>query len=120
MTRKNTTISQGIVTDMMAALANLPKREKLPGDLLTLPEIFRSREYVAEIKGALKRGYSFDDLAEIFSERCGVGISARQIRYHFTHSQNLGKKNGAVPKANKKAEGLSPGTQAEELSNQLQ
>ncbi len=74
MTRKNTTIRQGIVTEMMEALANLPKREKLPGDLLTLPEIFQDKGYVTEIKGALKRGYSFDDLSEIFTERCGVAV----------------------------------------------
>ena len=89
MTRKNTTIRQGVVTEMMTELANLPKREKAPDDLLTLPEIFREKEYMAEIKGALRRGYSFEDLAEIFTERCGVTITARQLKYHCTRERNL-------------------------------
>lgn len=98
MTRKSTTIRQGVVTEMMTALANLPKREKEPGDLLTLPEIFREKEYIAEIKGALKRGYSFDDLAEIFTERCGVKITARQLKYHCTREQTL-RTNGRKSKS---------------------
>ena len=109
MTRKSTTIRQSVVTEMMTALANLPKREKAPGDLLTLPEIFREKQYIAEIKGALKRGYSFDDLAEIFTERCGTAVSARQIRYHLTHAQNPGKKTGVGQKAGKITRSIAPG-----------
>jgi hypothetical protein len=52
-----------------------------------------------EIRGALKRGYSFDDLAEIFTGMCGVAISARQIRYHYTHGRNQGAKGKSGRKA---------------------
>ena len=102
MRKKSPSIRQGIVTEMMTELANLPKREKSPGDLITLSEIFRMKGYMTEIKGALKRGYSFDDLAEIFTERFGVAVSARQIRYHFTRAQNIGKKSGTGQKPIKK------------------
>ena len=104
MRKNNTTIRQRIVTEMMTELANLPKREKAPDDLISLPQIFRMKGYMAEIKGALKRGYSFDDLAEIFTNRCGIAVSARQIRYHFTRAQNIqnmGKKSGTDQKLKK-------------------
>jgi hypothetical protein len=64
-----------------------------------LSEIFRIKEYIAEIRKALKLGYSFDDLAEIFTERCGVAVSARQIKCHFTREVNRGKKSKSVKKA---------------------
>jgi hypothetical protein len=88
MTKKSPTIQQSKVTDLMTQLANMPERKKAPGDPVSLSEIFRTREYMAEIKRALKRGYSFDDLAEIFTEKCEIAISARQIRYHYTHGKN--------------------------------
>jgi hypothetical protein len=83
----------------MSHLAKLPERGKVPGALVGLPELFRTKEYAAEIKRALKKGYTFDDLAEIFSEKCGVTISARQLKYHYTRAKNLGenKKPGAKP-----------------------
>jgi hypothetical protein len=99
MKRKNPTILQGVVTELMTQLANLPEREKAPEEPVSLSEIFRSKEYIAEIKGALKRGYSFDDLAEIFTEKCGVGVSARQMKCHFTREINRGKKGKSVKKA---------------------
>jgi hypothetical protein len=92
MKRKSPIIQPGDVTELMSQLAKLPEREKAPGDPVRLSEIFRTKKYIAEIKGALKRGYSFDDLAKIFTERCGVIVSARQIRYHFTREMNRGKK----------------------------
>jgi hypothetical protein len=97
--RKQTTIKQGAVTDVMSHLAKLPEREKAPDDPVSLSEIFRTKEYIAEIRGALKRGYSFGDLAEIFTERCGVAISERQIRYHYTHGKNQGAKGKSGRKA---------------------
>ena len=114
MKRSSTTIRQRIVTEMMTELAKLPKREKTPDDLITLPEIFRMKGYMAEIKGALKRGYSFDDLAKIFSNRCGIAVSARQIRYHFTRAQNTGKKSDTDQKAVTKTEILSPDAKPKE------
>jgi hypothetical protein len=101
MKRKSPIIQQGVVTELMSQLAKLPEREKAPGDPVRLSEIFRTKEYIAEIKGALKRGYSFDDLAKIFTERCEIAVSARQIRYHFTREMNRGKKT----KVGKKNEG---------------
>jgi hypothetical protein len=56
---------------------------------------------MTEIRRALKRGYGFGDLAEIFTERCGVAISARQIKYHYTHEQNQGVKGKSSKKAEK-------------------
>ena len=103
-----------MVTEMVTELANLPKREIKPDDLMTLPEIFRIKGYMTEIKGALKRGYSFDELAEIISERCGVAISARQIRYHFTRAQNMGKKSGTGQKTAKKPGGFPLETKPKE------
>jgi hypothetical protein len=76
----------------MSRLSELPEREKDPGTTVSLGDIFRLKEYMAEIKSALKRGYSFSALAEIFTEKCGVNISARQIKYHFTRAKNLGAK----------------------------
>lgn len=94
--RKRTTIRQGAVDDVMSQLSKLPEREKDPTKPVSLPELFRTKEYVVEIERVLRRGYSFDDLAEIFTERCGVEISARQLKYHHTHTKNLkakGKKS---------------------------
>jgi hypothetical protein len=98
MKKKSPVIQQGIVAELMSQLANLPEREKAPSDPVTLSEIFRTQEYVAEIKAALKKGYTFEDLAEIFTERCGVAISARQIKYHFTRGKNRGTKSKAGKK----------------------
>jgi hypothetical protein len=92
MTRKSPMIKQGKVTELITGLASLPEREKDPDDPISLSEVFRTKEYTAEIKAALKKGYTFDDLAEIFTERCGVAISARQIKYHFTRGKNRGMK----------------------------
>jgi hypothetical protein len=86
--RKGTIIKQGAVTDIMSRLSELPEREKDPGTAVSLGEIFRAKEYMAEIKDALKKGYSLSDLAEIFTEKCGVNISARQIKYHLTRAKN--------------------------------
>jgi hypothetical protein len=99
MTRKSSIIQQSKVTDLMSQLANLPERERAPDDPISLSEIFRTKEYVAEIKGALKRGYSFDDLGKIFTERCGVAISARQIKYHYTRGTTQGMKSKPGKKA---------------------
>jgi hypothetical protein len=84
----------------MSRLANLPEHEKGPGAAVSLPEIFRAKEYVAEIKGALRKGYSFGDLAEIFTGMCGVAISARQLKYHFTREKNKRAKDSMGGKSN--------------------
>jgi hypothetical protein len=76
----------------MSRLSELPEREKDPGAVVSLGEIFRTKEYIAEIKGALKKGYTFENLAAIFTERCGVAVSARQIKYHFTRAKNRSAK----------------------------
>jgi hypothetical protein len=83
MKRKSPIIQQGVVAELMTELANLPEREKVPGDPVSLSEIFHAKKYVADISGALKRGYSFDDLAQIFTEKCGAAVSARQIKYYI-------------------------------------
>jgi hypothetical protein len=62
----------------MSHLSKLPEREKDPGAALSLGEVFRAKEYLDEIKSVLKKGYSFDNIAAIFTEKCGVNISARQ------------------------------------------
>jgi hypothetical protein len=99
MERKSPIIRQGKVTELMAELASLPVREKAPEDPITLSEMFRTKEYLTEVKAALKKGYTFENLAAIFTERCNVAVSARQIRYHFTHGQNRGMKNKSCPKS---------------------
>jgi hypothetical protein len=76
----------------MSRLSELPEREKDPGKAVSLGEIFQTKEYMAEIKRALKKGYTFENLAAIFTERCGVAISARQIKYHFTREKNRSAK----------------------------
>ncbi len=104
MTRKTPTLRHGDVTDLMSHLARLPEREKSPGDAINLSEVFRSKAYMSEIKAALKKGYTFGDLAEIFSERCGVSISERQIKYHYTHEVNQkAKKSASVRKPGREA-----------------
>jgi hypothetical protein len=103
MKRRSPIIQQGIVTELMIELANLPEREKNPGDPVSLSEVFRTKEYAAEVKAALKKGYTFENLAEIFSERCGVAITARQMKYHFTR----GKSQGAKSKSSKKVEKIA-------------
>jgi hypothetical protein len=101
MKKQSPVIQQGIVAELMSALANLPVREKAPEDPVSLAEIFHTKEYVTEVKAALRKGYTFEHLAEIFTERCGVVVSARQIKYHLTRGQNQGTKS----KAGKKAKG---------------
>jgi hypothetical protein len=98
--RKQTTIRQGAVSDVMARLSELPDRGKDPGASVSLGRIFRAKECFNEIKGALKKGYTFDDLAAIFTERCDVDISARQMKYHYTREKNRRAKNntGGKPK----------------------
>jgi hypothetical protein len=96
--RKDTTIKQGALADVMARLSELPNRDKDPGTAVSLAEIFRTREYLAEIKGALKKGYTFENLAEIFTERCGVAVSARQLKYHYTREKNRKTKNNVAGK----------------------
>jgi hypothetical protein len=95
MTQKSKAIQiqQSIVNNLVSYLANLPEREKSSDDPISLPEIFRTKEYMAEIRGALKKGYTFEDLAKIFTERCGVAVSARQIKYHYTRGKNQGLKS---------------------------
>ncbi len=99
MTRKTQTLRHEDVSNLMSHLANLPERKKSPGETIQLSELFRSKEYMSEIRSALKKGYTFGDLAEIFSERCGVSISERQLKYHYTRQMNLrakGKKSKGV------------------------
>ena len=137
--RRGTAIYQGAVTGVMSHLANLPNREKDPGAAVSLSEIFRTKAYLNEIKCALKKGYTFENLAEIFTERCGVSISARQIKYHLTRAKNrsvkgkLGKKaednsvhegsvSSTVPSCDNTAEGakenfIAPNSRTRTFSN---
>ena len=78
--------------DVMSHLSNLPNREPDINVLLGLSEIFRTKEYITKIKDALKKGYTFNDLAEIFSDKCGISINGRQLKYHYTRAKNLGTK----------------------------
>jgi hypothetical protein len=79
----------------MTQLANLPECD----DPVSLSEVFRTKEYISEVKAALKKGYTFENLAGIFTERCGVAVSARQIKYHFTRAKNRGVKGKPGKKA---------------------
>jgi hypothetical protein len=83
---------------VISRLSELPDRGEDPSAAISLGKVFRTKEYLAEVKGALKKGYTFDDLAAIFSERCGVSISARQLKYHYTREKNKRAKNNAVGK----------------------
>jgi hypothetical protein len=97
--KRKTVLQQGAVSDVMSHLSGLPEHEKSPGALVTLSDIFRSKEYVSEINAALKKGYSFDDLAKIFTEKCGVSITARQMKYHHTRMKNRAMKKKSAGKA---------------------
>jgi hypothetical protein len=90
--QRGATIRQDTVAEVMSRLSELPEREKDPGKAVSLGEIFRTKEHMTEIKRALKKGYTFENLAAIFTERCGVAVSARQIKYHFTRAKNRGAK----------------------------
>ncbi|MDL2264609.1 hypothetical protein LJC31_08155 [Synergistaceae bacterium OttesenSCG-928-I11] len=117
--RRKTNIKQGALADVMLHLAELPKREKDPTAQLGLSEIFRTKEYMAEIRGALKKGYSFEQLAEIFTERCGVEVTPRQMRYHYTRERNLrtkGKKTGTASSVTP-ASSTAESTQTETSNN---
>ena len=103
-----TTIKQGALADVMSHLSELPKREKAPDDRIGLPEMFRTKAYAAKIEKALQKGYSFEDLAEIFTEKCGVKVIARQLKYHHTHEKNLREKGGKSKKADVAQDGTSP------------
>jgi hypothetical protein len=93
--RRGTAIKQCAVLEVMARLSELPDRGKDPGTSVSLGKIFRAKEYFNEIKTALKKGYTFDDLASIFTEKCGVEVSARQLKYHYTREKNRRSKNNA-------------------------
>jgi hypothetical protein len=99
MKRKSLIIQQGKVAALMTELASLPEYEKNPNDPVSLSEIFRTKEYISEVKAALKKGYTFENLAKIFTERCGIAVSARQIKYHFTRGKNRGMKSKTGKKA---------------------
>ena len=111
MTRKVPILRHSDVTNLMSHLARLPEREKSPGDTINLSEVFRSKAYMLEIKAALKKGYSFGDLAEIFSERCGVSISERQLKYHYTRQMNLRAKGKKSKSGSAAKEAVSPAAQ---------
>jgi hypothetical protein len=83
----------------MARLSELPERGKDPSAPISLGGIFRAKEYFNEIKGALKKGNTLDDLAAIFTERCGVNVSARQIKYHYTREKNRRAKSNTGGKS---------------------
>jgi hypothetical protein len=114
---RGTSIKQSALADVMSHLSKLPEREKDPGASVSLGEVFRAKESLAEIKGALKRGYTFEDIAAIFTERCGVAVSARQIKYHFTRAKNRGTKG----KSDKKTDMTSstPGACVPSVDSQL-
>jgi hypothetical protein len=99
MKQKSPIIRQGKVTELMTELANLPEREKAPNDPVSLSEIFSTKEYAAEVKSALKKGYTFENLAAIFTEKYGIAVTARQIKYHFTHAKNQGVKSKSGKKS---------------------
>ena len=90
---KSIQLQQGAVSDLISHIANLPEREKSADDPISLPEIFRTKEFLTEIRGALKRGYSFEDLSQIFSDKCGVSISTRQLKYHYTRWKSKPQKD---------------------------
>jgi hypothetical protein len=83
----------------MSRLSELPDRGKDPGAAVSLGEIFHTKEYLAEIRGALKKGYTFENLAAIFTEICGVDVSARQLKYHYTREKNRRTKNNVAGKS---------------------
>ena len=112
--RKQTIVKQGAITDIMSHLSALPEREKDPEVLVSLSQIFRTKEYAAEIGRVLKRGYSFDDLAEIFTEKCGVEITARQMKYHCTRERNLREKSKKSKNADASKSTISCGAAFEE------
>jgi hypothetical protein len=85
-------IQQAAVTDLLSHLSSLPERERDPNDLVGLPDVFRSKGFRAEIRGVLKKGYTFEELAKIFSERCGVTVSERQLKYHYARRTNKPKR----------------------------
>jgi hypothetical protein len=99
MKRRSPTIQQGILREFIAKLAKLPNRKGEPDVPASLSEMFRTKEYMTEIKAALKRGYSFDDLAKILSELCGFVITSRQMKYHFTRGKNRGLKSKSAKKS---------------------
>jgi hypothetical protein len=103
--KRKMVMQYGAVANVMSHLSSLPEREKSSGDLISLSDIFRTKEYISEINGALKKGYSFDDLAEIFTEKCGVAISARQMKYHYTRRKNQALKKKSIPET--QSEGLA-------------
>jgi len=85
----------------MSYIKNLPASENDPESLLGLPEIFRSKEYAAYIESALRKGHTFDNIAEIFSDKFGITITGRQLKYHYTRAKNLGRKNSKSARTSK-------------------
>jgi hypothetical protein len=75
-------LQKSTVTDLMSHLASLPEREKGPDDPISLPEIFRTKEYMAEIREALKKGYTFEDLVKIFGRGLNMLIAHFQPFIH--------------------------------------
>ncbi len=106
--RKRTTIQLGAVTDIMSHLSTLQERKKDPAKPVALSELFRTKEYAAEIQSALGKGYSFDDIAEIFIQRSGVQITGRQLQYHYTREKNLRTKGKKSKGAGAAKKGISP------------
>jgi hypothetical protein len=101
-------LQQSTVTNLISHLSSLPEREKSPDDPVSLPEIFRTKEYMTKIRGALKKGYTFEDLSKIFTEQCGVKISVRQIKYHYTRGKSKPQRERAAsPKPPRKKNAVS-------------
>ncbi len=114
--RKKTTIQQGAIADVMSHLSRLQERETDPAKPMALSELFRTKAYAAEIQSALEKGYSFDDIAEIFTQRSGVQVTGRQLQYHYTREKNLRTKGKKSKTASAAKKSISPAASQPEVS----
>jgi len=95
--KKTIQLRHGAVANLISHIKDLPEREKSPDAMLSLSEVFSEKSFISEIKILLKKGYSFGDLAGFIAEKCGISVTERQCRYHFTRATKKSQKRQSSP-----------------------
>jgi len=120
MTQKGKPIQlqHSVIMGLISHLKELPSRDTNANKVLTLTQIFHTEEFKKEVQSLLQKGYLHSEIAAIITEKCGVHISERQVKYHCTRAANTKKYKKSSRKATQKVNETSnnPGSIIHESS----
>ena len=100
-------IQHNVVMELVSHLKELPSRDENINKVLTLTQIFHTEAFKREVKALLKRGYTHKEISKIITEKCGIIISERQVKYHYTRAENDGRHKKSTAKVTKKCNEFS-------------